>query len=117
MTTLEEYKAKKIAEFERKFPIIHRYCEDQYYSCPKAYGGCFNDNAGEECDCGAEKEHKELIALISQTIDELKLPNKKGAYTVEEYKMAEFEVGYLEGWNACIAEAERMRDLSIKTKE
>lgn len=32
----------------------HRYCEDSFYSCPKHPEGCTDDNAGTECDCGAD---------------------------------------------------------------
>jgi hypothetical protein len=31
----------------------HTYCEDSWYSCPKAEGGCANDNyKNDECNCG-----------------------------------------------------------------
>ena len=33
----------------------HYYCEDSWYSCPKAEDGCADDRRGPECDCGADK--------------------------------------------------------------
>ncbi len=34
-------------------PIPHNYCEDGWYSCPKATDGCSDANAGDECNCGS----------------------------------------------------------------
>lgn len=33
---------------------LHRDCDDSWYSCPKAYGGCDDPRAGTECNCGAD---------------------------------------------------------------
>ena len=50
--------------------------------------------------------------LLSQTIDELwAIPFEK--HYDDEDEEGEYEMG----WNACIAEAERKRDLIIKIKE
>jgi hypothetical protein len=42
----------------------HYYCEDKWYSCPKHEEGCANDDAGVECDCGADKANEEIDAVI-----------------------------------------------------
>jgi len=38
----------------------HYYCEDEWYSCPKAEDGCAN-----ECDCGADEHNAEVDALMA----------------------------------------------------
>lgn len=43
----------------------HYYCEDQWYSCPKAEDGCANENAGDECNCGADEHNAEVDALMA----------------------------------------------------
>ncbi len=45
--------------------VTHYYCEDPWYSCPKAEDGCANDAAGTECDCGYEGRVQKLIALYA----------------------------------------------------
>ena len=36
--------------------ITHYDCEDDpWYGCPKSLNGCYNDNQGEECNCGRDK--------------------------------------------------------------
>ncbi len=50
---------------------------------------------------------KNVEDFLSQTIDELwALPEKRPVLLVSE----EYDDGHRDGWNACIAEAERMRD-------
>lgn len=44
----------------------HYYCEDSWYSCPKAADGCCNDAKGDECDCGAEKQHAKIDAIVEE---------------------------------------------------
>lgn len=44
----------------------HDYCEDCWYSCPKAEGGCCDDRAGTECNCGADKANSIIDAAIKQ---------------------------------------------------
>ena len=51
----------------------HTYCEDGWYSCPKAEGGCFNDQRGPDCDCGAAEHNAEvdtLVALLRKVLGE-----------------------------------------------
>ena len=44
----------------------HYYCEDGWYSCPKAKDGCDNDTRGPECDCGADEHNAEVDALMTE---------------------------------------------------
>ena len=41
----------------------HYYCEDPWYSCPKAPEGCANEYAGTECNCGAD-EHNAMVEEV-----------------------------------------------------
>ena len=51
----------------------HYYCEDCWYSCPLAEGGsCDDRKPKDECNCGAEDQHKRIDALIEY------LSNDKG---------------------------------------
>lgn len=87
--TQEEYRAKKIRGFRRT--LKHSQLNSPFVN------------------------RDEIEAFLSQTIDELwALPEKETSSCpcVSE----EWDVAWNEGWNACIAEAERMRDLSIKGK-
>jgi len=43
----------------------HTYCEDDWYSCPKAEDGCADDRRGPECDCGADEHNAEVDALMA----------------------------------------------------
>jgi len=43
----------------------HTYCEDGWYSCPKAEDGCADENRGPECDCGADEHNAEVDALMT----------------------------------------------------
>jgi hypothetical protein len=38
----------------------HYGCEDSWYSCPKHPEGCANGEAGEDCNCGADKHNAEV---------------------------------------------------------
>jgi len=44
----------------------HDYCEDSWYSCPKAEDGCGNDAEGDECNCGAEQWNARLDEVIAR---------------------------------------------------
>jgi hypothetical protein len=46
----------------------HTYCEDPWYSCPKAENGCSNPNSGDQCNCGAD-EHNASVGQIIYIID------------------------------------------------
>lgn len=45
----------------------HYYCEDSWYSCPLAEGGCANDSKAAVCDCGAEAFNAEIDAMLMDT--------------------------------------------------
>jgi len=61
---MTDYKAL-CAELVQLARREHHYCEDSWYSCPKAEGGCSNDSAGSECDCGADKHNAKVDALCT----------------------------------------------------
>jgi hypothetical protein len=51
----------------------HYSCEDSWYSCPKDKDGCANDQAGDDCTCGADKANLEIdaaIAVLRQSIEQ-----------------------------------------------
>ena len=43
----------------------HYYCDDCWYSCPKAVDGCCDERQGDECNCGADKYNQLLSEIIS----------------------------------------------------
>jgi hypothetical protein len=52
----------------------HYYCDDSWYSCPKAEDGCANEEAGEDCRCGADEINAEVAAIkagLDSKMDEL----------------------------------------------
>jgi hypothetical protein len=48
----------------------HYHCEDSWYSCPKHEEGCANEDAGNECNCGADSANIEIDAAIA-TIEQV----------------------------------------------
>ena len=44
----------------------HSYCEDSWYSCPKAEDGCSNDAEGEDCNCGTDEHNAIIDALMKE---------------------------------------------------
>lgn len=50
----------------------HYYCDDSWYSCPKALGGCWNDAYGDECNCGADKHNVEVDTVSEKLIESLR---------------------------------------------
>jgi hypothetical protein len=52
----------------------HYYCEDTWYSCPQEEGGCANDYAGDECNCGADEANREIDAAITALRQALEQP-------------------------------------------
>ena len=44
----------------------HYYCEDPWYSCPKAPDGCCNDAEGTDCNCGADGHNAAVNALLAR---------------------------------------------------
>ena len=53
-----------LAELVR--PMSHNYCEDSWYSCPKAEDGCADDREGDECNCGADRWNKQIEPVLDQ---------------------------------------------------
>jgi len=59
-------KNNKLISFLESHRKGHYYCEDGWYSCPKAEDGCSDDSQGEECNCGAEDYNKMIEELIEE---------------------------------------------------
>ncbi len=57
-----------ILELE-KLKIEHYYCEDSWYSCPKAIGlygsGSSDESKGDECNCDANKHNENVDKIIN----------------------------------------------------
>ena len=49
----------------------HYYCEDGWYSCPKADGGCYNDSMGDKCSCGADTHNAEVDRIYESLLERL----------------------------------------------
>ena len=47
-----------------KLRVPHNYCEDCWYSCPKAVDGCCDEREGTECNCGADEHNATLDKII-----------------------------------------------------
>ena len=60
--------AVKVGEKEQieALKVGHYYCEDSWYSCPKADGGCADDAQGDECNCGADRRDSQIDALAAR---------------------------------------------------
>jgi hypothetical protein len=46
----------------------HTYCEDCWYSCPKATEGCCDDSQGEDCNCGADEHNARVDAALDALV-------------------------------------------------
>ncbi len=60
---LESSHAELLEEVGRLKKLAHRghtYCEDGWYSCPKAEDGCLDERAGDDCNCGADEHNAEV---------------------------------------------------------
>jgi hypothetical protein len=44
----------------------HYYCEDCWYSCPKAAEGCCDESQGTDCNCGADEWNAKVDAMIAR---------------------------------------------------
>lgn len=49
----------------------HYYCEDSWYSCPKAEDGCANDDEGDNCNCGADKHNAEVERVYNRAMQHM----------------------------------------------
>ena len=63
----------------------HYTCEDSWYSCPQSECGSANDNAGAECDCGADEHNAKVDAICAA----LSLPEPEGLTDEEILNMSE----------------------------
>ena len=54
----------KLLEELEKLRRQHYYCEDCWFSCPKAEDGCCDESVGEECNCDAERKNAILDGII-----------------------------------------------------
>jgi hypothetical protein len=45
----------------------HDFCEDSWYTCPKHPEGCANDDAGDECNCGADEHNARVDHIIKRS--------------------------------------------------
>jgi hypothetical protein len=43
----------------------HRYCEDCWYSCPKAEDGCCDKSKGDACNCGADEVNQVIDSSLA----------------------------------------------------
>ena len=43
----------------------HYTCEDSWYNCPRSEDASANDNAGTECDCGADEHNAKVDAICA----------------------------------------------------
>lgn len=59
--TALETACKSLAELAHQ---SHVYCEDSWYSCPMAEGGCADDRRGPQCDCGAEEQNMKVNSIM-----------------------------------------------------
>ncbi len=67
--TLESSHAELLEALGRLKKLAHRehtYCEDGWYSCPKAEDGCYDDHAGDDCNCGADEHNAEVARATEE---------------------------------------------------
>jgi hypothetical protein len=58
-----------IARLKEALPTFkrdHYYCDDCWYSCPKAEDGCCDERAGEDCNCGADEWNARIDLLMKE---------------------------------------------------
>jgi hypothetical protein len=63
----------------------HYTCEDSWYNCPQSECGSANDNAGAECDCGADEHNAKVDAIWAA----LSLPEPEGPTVMEIIALAD----------------------------
>jgi len=57
-----------LSELE-KLRASHFYCDDCWYSCPKAQYGCCDATQGDDCNCGADDHNDRLDKIIQYLKD------------------------------------------------
>lgn len=64
---------KSAKELLKQAQMNHVVCEDSWYSCPLAEGGCSDDAVSEKCNCGASRINETLEQLGAQVEQVLQL--------------------------------------------
>ena len=57
---------KEIQTFLEGSRRKHDYCNDPWYSCPKAEEGCTDKRLGNDCICGADDYNKRLDVILEK---------------------------------------------------
>jgi hypothetical protein len=57
-------KIKIITNLLETLRLTHHYCDDSFYSCPKAVDGCPDESQGTGCNCGADRHNESLEKVI-----------------------------------------------------
>lgn len=61
-----EREVDEVGRLKKLAHRVHTYCEDSWYSCPKAEDGCCDEHAGDDCNCGADEHNAEVEATIDR---------------------------------------------------
>lgn len=75
--------------FNENFPLEHYLCEDSWYSCPKADGGCSDEQAGDGCNCGIIEYHDKLWNFIQEEIEKTEDNKLKELIEIFEFRKSE----------------------------
>ena len=104
---IEDALNARIAELEAAqkealllLPVLergHYYCDDCWYSCPKAVDGCCDGSQGDECNCGADNYNALLAKIIGLLTSEVQ---------VQEPDVQELR----DNWRVLIAEWKASKD-------
>lgn len=77
-----DYKVIELIEHILKLKELaiekHYYCEDSWYSCPKAEDGCANEwIEKDECNCGADEHNEKVEELFKEIVNECRKNSSK----------------------------------------
>lgn len=61
-----------ILDLKEQALTYHHYCEDSWYSCPKAPEGCADKSQGEECNCEADNVNRLVEELYKLIVEKLR---------------------------------------------
>jgi hypothetical protein len=76
----------------------HLACEDRWYSCPLAEGGCANDVWGkDECSCGARRINAEVDAIVAAFPESAALTDAERKALADGIYLCEAEAGTAHG--------------------
>lgn len=80
----------------------HYYCEDCWYSCPKAEDGCCDKSQGTECNCGYEKRVQSIASALDAA-EQRGLPSEiecpACGETVKQVSSATLSIALWQHWN------------------